>query len=605
MRADGEDLVLAGRAPSHAEPNYRGDIENAVIYGDDAGTRFRAVVRVLATDGQAVVQQSALRLRGARSVTLGVAVATSFDRFDRKPDRDEVARAEGQLRAASAYGVAELRTRHTHAFRSRMSRVGLWLGRNEVSERLPVDERLRAYAAGGSDPGLEALYFQFGRYLLLASSRVPGVPANLQGIWNPHVRPPWSSNYTANINVEMNYWPVEVTNLSELHEPLLGFIENLAQTGRVTARDFFGCGGWTCCHNTDIWAMTNPVGDFGRGHPVWANWCLGGAWFATHLWEHYLFTQDRAFLARRGYPLMRGAAEFCLDWLVEGQGGELVTAPSTSPENLYRTPGGYVGATTIMTTSDVAMIRELFADTLRAAQVLDVDEPFRERLMAASKRLPPYRVGAKGQLLEWYHDWSDADPKHRHVSHLFGLYPGHQIDPVEQAALAAAAKRSLDLRGDGGTGWAKAWKINLWARLRDGDRAYRLLRSHLKYVDASGKLDYRGGGTYPNLWDAHPPFQIDGNFGGTAGIAEMLLQSGEGWIELLPALPSAWSTGRVHGLCARGGFVVGMEWANGALVRAAVHSKAGRSCRVRYRDKAVSLEIGIGDTAELAADAFE
>ena len=598
-------LKLSGRAPYHAEPNYRKS-DDPILYADDRGTRFCALVQVVKTDGKVQQDAESLRVSDATTAVVVVTMATSFDQFDRKPMLPEDAIARAALDRLSDTSWDELRKAHLDDYQKLYERMTLQLEGSTAQQRdLPTDERLRAYSAGARDPEFDALYFQYGRYLLISSSRTPKVPANLQGLWNPYMRPPWSSNYTANINVQMNYWPAEVTNLSQLHEPLLGFIENVAMTGRTTAREFFGCDGWTCCHNTDIWAMSNPVGDFGNGHPVWANWCMGGSWFSAHLWEHYLFTQDRAYLRERAYPLMRGAAEFCLDWLTEGQGGVLVTAPSTSPENLYRTDAGYVGSASIMATSDLAMIIELFNSTRQAAEILGVDEDFRQEIVAATKKLPPYRVGSKGQLLEWYLDWEDYDPHHRHVSHLYGLFPGTHLSLAATPALSEAIKQSLELRGDGGSGWSRAWKISLWARLHEGDRAHKLLRSHLHCVDPlegidpRGEIDYSRVGTLPNLWDCHPPFQIDGNFGGTAGIAEMLTQSTVDSITLLPALPSEWPSGRVAGLCARGGFVVQFQWSAGRLVSASVASKRGGTTTVRYGEHQLTVDVPAGGETKL------
>jgi alpha-L-fucosidase 2 len=602
------DLVLAGRAPKHAEPNYRKDIKEPLIY-DDApdgkGTRFAARVRVLETDGRVERGTSTVSVSGAREALLAVAVETSVIAFDRDPSRgpDPVRRTAASLDAVAGRTFESLRDAHVADYQRLFGRVTLDLGRGPQDE-FATDRRLREYAAGTVDPGLEALYYQYGRYLLISASRPGGPPANLQGIWNPHLRPPWSSNYTININTEMNYWPAETTNLAECHHPLLRFIGDLAKTGAVTARHFYGCGGWCAHHNSDIWAISNPVGDFGQGSPTWANWPMSGLWFSLHLWEHYAFDGDKEYLRANAYPLMKGAAEFALDWLVEGPDGFLVTAPSTSPENQYKTPDGYVGSVSVMTTADLALVRGAFLNVVQASETLGVDAAFRDKVKAALAKLPPYKIGKRGNLQEWYLDWDDQDPQHRHVSHLIGLYPDDQINTFDTPELAAAAKRSLELRGDGGTGWSKAWKIGLWARLLDGDHAYRMLRTHLQYVGPTGDTQYKGGGTYPNLFDAHPPFQIDGNFGGTAGITEMLLQSQRAEIHLLPALPSAWKAGSVRGLRARGGFTVDETWKDGRLVEAVVRPDRDGKVRVRYGTVAREFDVKAGVSARYAASMF-
>ena len=594
---DAGKLSAFGEAPIRAEPNYRGDIPNPIVYEEGRGTRFAMLARVVETDGTVTETGGTLELAGASCATLLVSISTSFNGFDREPGLDgldEARIARVQLDGAAAHDFESLHQRHVEDFGEYFDRVKIDLGDDPVPG-LATDERLRRYTEGAEDPYLEALYFQFGRYLLISSSRTPGVPANLQGIWNPHLRPPWSSNYTTNINAEMNYWPAEVTNLAEMHEPLLSFIGNLATTGRITAETFWGTRGWSVSHNSDIWAMSNPVGDFGQGHPSWANWNMAGVWYATHLWEHFAFTQDREFLADYAYPLMVGAAEFALDWLIEGEDGYLITAPSTSPENMYRTPTGYEGATTIATTGDMAMIRELLGDLIRASEVLDRDVELREELVNTLERLVPYRIGSDGSLQEWYHDWEDADPLHRHQTHLFGMFPGTQIDPRQTPDLARAARTALEIKGDESTGWSKAWRINLWARLLDGDRAHKLYRELLSFVHPVADLNYsRGGGTYPNLMDAHPPFQIDGNFGGTAGVAEMLLQSQGGEIRLLPALPAAWPTGAVRGLRARGGFELDLEWRDGELEQVTVRAEGGTTCRISYGALSRELELRPG-----------
>jgi len=587
-----------GYAPVIAMPSYTGNKPNSVVFDENKGTRFSFYAKIKNADGTVAATDSTLVLSNATEAVIYVSIATSFNGFDKNPatnglDNQKI--ASDQLAKAFTKTITNLREAHLADYHKFFNRVNLNLGLT-TAPNLPTDERLRRYAEGKEDKNLEILYFQYGRYLLISSSRTLGVPANLQGIWNPYLRPPWSSNYTTNINAEENYWLAENTNLSEMHLPLLSFIKNVSETGKITAKTFYGANGWVVCHNTDIWAMSNPVGNFGNDDPVWACWNMGGAWLSTHLWEHFLFTQDKNYLKNEAYDIMRGAAQFCIEWLVEDKKGKLITSPSTSPENKFVTPAGYTGATFYGGTADLAMIRACLMQIIEASKLLNIDAEFRAKAENTLARLHPYKIGKKGNLQEWYYDWEDQDPQHRHQSHLFGLFPGSQITPATTPELANACRKTLEIKGDETTGWSKGWRINLWARLGDGNRAYKMYRELLRYVDPDGVKDskHRGGGTYPNLFDAHPPFQIDGNFGGAAAVAEMLVQSTDKQITLLPALSDAWSEGSVSGICARGGFVVSMDWVNKKPKTITVLSKTGGKTTLicGNKQKTISLDKG-------------
>jgi len=596
-------LSINGSAPIHENLGYQ--VVPSFLLEKERGTRFTSLIKIKNTDGTIVSSGSSLGLKNATEALIYVSIATSFNGFDKNPATNglnDKAIALENLNKAYAKSFEKLKQSHLVDYQKFYNRVSLNLGKTEAPN-LPTDERLLRYSDGKEDKNLEVLYFQYGRYLLISSSRTVGVPANLQGLWNPYLNPPWSSNYTMNINLEENYWLAENTNLSEMHIPLLSFIKNLSVTGKVTAKTFYGVNeGWAAAHNSDIWAMTNPVGQFGKEDPMWACWNMAGAWLSTHIWEHYVFTQDKKYLKNEGYEIMKGAAQFCLKWLVEDKNGNLITSPSTSPENQYITPDGFVGATIYGGTADLAMIRECFDKTIKASKVLNVDAEFRTQLEKALSKLHPYQIGKKGNLQEWYFDWDDKDPKHRHQSQLFGLFPGNHITPLKTPELANASRQTLEIKGDETTGWSKGWRINLWARLWDGNRSYKMYRELLRYVDPDGKKTEkprRGGGTYPNLFDAHPPFQIDGNFGGAAAVAEMLVQSNETEIRLLPALPDVWESGSVRGICARGGFEIAMDWNAKTLKKVTVFSKNGGQTTLIFGDKKESILLKKGQKMEI------
>jgi len=586
--AGSDAIVLHGRCPSHVADNYLGDHPLAVQYEADRGITFQGKLKVIIDGGQVLINtDKQINIHGARSATFLLSAATSFVKFDVQPYKSEAAISEQNdhiLEKALSFTYEQLRERHVQDHRSLFRRVQLELGRT-VQAQLPTDERLESYKQGKQDPALEALYFQYGRYLLMASSRPGTQPANLQGIWNDRVQPPWNSDYTTNINTQMNYWPAELGNLSECHEPLFRLIEELSISGTRTAAIHYNSAGWVAHHNVDLWRTSTPT----AGHPSWAFWPLGGVWLTQHLWEHYLYNPSEEFLRDKAYPLMKGAALFCLDWLQENAEGQLMTSPSTSPENKFLTVQGEASSVAQSSAMDITLIGELFDHCITAASLLGLDAPFKQQLEAARSKLPPLQIAPNGLLQEWHDYFEEHEPGHRHVSHLYGLYPGTTINQEAASELVEASRLSLENRinsGGGHTGWSCAWLINLFARLKDSKSSYHFIHTLL------------ARSTHPNLFDDHPPFQIDGNFGGTAGIAELLLQSHLDCIELLPALPDAWPTGYVKGLKARGGFVVDIEWTDGQLTAGCIQSTHGSICNLRTKD---SFRVVASDGTDIDA----
>jgi len=554
---------------------------NASSSGIKGALRFQARARVLADGGTISTTADSVAVTNADAVTILIAAATSYKNYQ-DVSGDPEAIVKGRIAAAAKKKFNKLLAAHTQEHQRLFRRVALQLGTSDAM-KLPTDERIKNFH-NGNDPQFATLYFQFGRYLLISSSRPGGQPANLQGLWNQSMNPPWQSKYTININTEMNYWPAEECNLGECVEPLIAMVKDLSQTGARTAQEMYGAHGWVAHHNTDLWRATGPI-DFADS----GMWPSGGAWLCDHLWDRYQFSGDKRFL-KDVYHVLRGAAEFFVDTLVEDPTNHwLVTCPSVSPENQHPF-GSAVCAGPAM---DEEILRDLFSNCIEASKILETDPQFRKQLAQTRARLAPVQIGKQGQLQEWLGDWDAQarEQQHRHISHLYALFPSAQITPRATPELAEAAQVSLNRRGDITTGWAIAWRINCWARLHDGNRAFSIL-NHL--FDPSR--------TYPDLFDAHPPFQIDGNFGGTSAIAEMLLQSQSGEIELLPALPSAWPAGHVTGLRARGGFEIDLAWDGGKLTNVKIKSVGGRTATVRYGDRTMEIKLKSGGTVQLNSE---
>ncbi|MGF7181376.1 glycoside hydrolase family 95 protein [Tunturiibacter psychrotolerans] len=602
---DSQTIQLTGKAPSDSVPNYL-QSDDPIRYSsvEGEGMHFAAALHVQASDGKlASHEDGSVSIDGATSILILLGMATGYRGYGVAPDMplvDVLTMAEKPVVAARSVGYRRLLADHLASHQKFYQRVSLDLGLERYSPVLPTDKRVSKFA-DDPDPALLALYFNLGRYLLLTSSRPGTQPANLQGLWNGEIRPPWSSNWTSNINVQMNYWHAETCNLSECHLPLFDMVTDLSRNGEKTAAVNYGAKGWVSHHNIDLWRQSAPVGMGTQfADPTWANFCMSGPWLCAHFWEHYRFTGDEEFL-KTAFPVMKGSAEFCLSWLVEDGTGHLTTCPSVSTENSFLAPNGKSANVSSGCTMDLALLRELFDNVVEATNVLDVDHDFAAKLEAARNRLPDYQIGRYGQLQEWSVDFEENQPGQRHMSHLYPVYPGSAITPRNNPRLAAAARKSLERRLDHGgayTGWSRAWAIGIWARLEDGDMAWESLKMLMEHS------------TGANLFDTHPAksgsiFQIDGNFGATAAIAELLLQSHDEEIALLPALPIAWKQGSVKGLRARGGLEVAMRWIGGRLVEAELYVLQGgtHSIRVPKGSRIEGLRIKEGGTVPLVRTA--
>jgi alpha-L-fucosidase 2 len=588
--------------PELFNPGGKRNFEKQNLYGDEInglGTYFEAQLKSNLHDGEMKTDSCSLHIKNSSEVVFVLSTATSFNGFNKSPSKEGLNPniiAARILDKAASKPYYDLKNDHKADYKQLFDRVDLDLKSNIKHDTVPTDRRIVTFARS-NDPDLVELLFQYGRYLMISGSRKGGQPLNLQGIWNDLVIPPWNSGYTVNINTEMNYWPAEITNLSECVEPLFRMIREMSVNGSETARLMYNRRGWVAHHNVSIWRETFP----NDNSPGASFWNMSAGWLLSHMWEHYLFSGDVDFLKNEAYPLMKSAAMFYSDWLIENREGMLLTAAGNSPENTFFNSKGEKASISSGSTMDLTIVRELFGRTIEAATILNCDKDFVNELQSKFEKLAPFKIGSKGQIQEWQTDYAEPEPRHRHLSHLYGLYPGNQINDISTPELFRAARQSLLLRGDEATGWSMGWKINMWARQHDGNHAYTIIRNLFKPSVTAGQKN-PGSGLYKNLLDACPPFQIDGNFGFTAGIAEMLLQSHEGFIRVLPALPDSWPSGEVRGLVARGGFVVDMNWSDGRIRNLVIYSRLGGACRIKVDGEMICRDTELSDSSPVESN---